>query len=195
MTFPPPPNGSAKPRPPVVTAVGMTMFGLAGYSVIQQVVTLAISISDITVTRILSSVLVVAFAGLIAMLAVFNLRGVNSARIATWALFGLAVVSSLCFTGREVVGLMRGEPLTGLGAVFLVLNLIEFAAIVAVVVLLALPASHEFFRQPPAGGPQPIGFGGPAGNYPGHSPQPGQPPHPGQPQPQPSQGQPPHYPG
>lgn len=146
----------------------------------------------------------------------YDSKGKNPARIVTWVVGGI----SLCCLGlglgsNALVGTMNADTsgagpssdeiqrqvnaalpgwYNGLTTTVSVLGLL---VILAVVILLALPASNEFFRKPAAEGwnPQYPGYPGqppgyPAGQYPG---QPGYPSQQGQPG-QPAPGLPP-YPG
>lgn len=175
-----------------------------------------------------SSLVILLLAVGLVVLAIFNNQGKNGSRITTWVLGGVL----LCCTGG---GLASGAvssftgPVGGSSAdmpsqeelarrleealpswyntVNLLVNLIAFVALIAALVLLALPASNEFFRKPqptwepsvpgaypgypsgtpgyPQQGQQP---GYPQGQQPGYPPagQPGYPPaqgYPGQPAP------------
>jgi hypothetical protein len=151
-----------------------------------------------------------------AVLSIFNSRGKNPARIVTWVIGGI----SLCCLGAGLGGnaLTRGMG-TGSGTgpsqdevqqqindampswyapLTTTLSVVALLAILGVVILLALPASNEFFRKPVAGWdpsvPYPQGYGQPP--YPGQQPYPGQPPYPGQQPPYPGQPHPGQsYPG
>jgi hypothetical protein len=171
-----------------------------------------------------------------AVLGYFDGRGKNVSRIITWVVGGISLcclgagLGSNAFVGSMNAGSGNGGPsqdelqqrindaLPGwYSPVTTTLTVIGLIVILAVVILLALPASNEFFRKPAAGGwdpnvpypqypgspypGQPQGGYGPAAYpaYPGPQGQPGQPapglpPYPGQPQSGPPQsGQP--YPG
>ena len=156
------------------------------------------------------------------ILAIFNNRGKNPARITTWVLAGIG----LCCGAVGVIGSAASSsfnfgnsdsnmpdpadvqrqlsdalpswfrPLT------ITLGVITLLALLAVIILLALPPANEFFRkpqpawQPPAypqagGYPQPGGYPAPGTYYP----PPAQPPAPGiPPAPPPPAGQPPAAP-
>jgi len=100
-------------------------------------------------------------------------RGIRAARTATWILVGI----SACCGGLGLVTTFQRNPpnlyqlqygtgpteealnkvladsVPGWSAVgSVVLSLVQVLAFVAVVVLLALPASHEYFRRRPLGG-------------------------------------------
>ncbi|MCA2212850.1 hypothetical protein [Jidongwangia harbinensis] len=156
----------------------------------------------------------VVFAAALAILAIFNNRGRNAARITTWVLGGI----SICCTGVGLAGSAVSGSInmdTGNGPtqreieqqlsdtlpswytpVTVALGVITMLTLLGAVILLALPASNAFFRAPQQtwdpsmaypypGQPQ---TGQPPYPQPGY---PGQPGHPGQPYPgQP--GYPPH---
>ncbi|MER5456967.1 hypothetical protein ABT008_19470 [Micromonospora sp. NPDC002389] len=146
-------------------------------------------------------------------LGLLNLRGKNGARIATWVVGGIM----LCCTGFSLLsGLAGGMSMPGgettgdmpsadevqrrleealpgwVTPVSLLLGVISLLALLAALILLALPKANEFFRKPTQqweppmpGGNYPSQPGYPqAPGYPGASPQsaePGYPPTPGQP--------------
>ncbi|GLW34029.1 hypothetical protein [Actinoplanes regularis] len=168
-----------------------------------------------------------------ALLGIFNLRGSQPARVITWVLSGVlmcctvfvpqtatGLVTSFASAFADVEGSGFGLPTQReldarlvdvvpgwFGSIGVLVTLSGMLALIAVVILLALPPSNRFFRKPVAGGwspyqqpgypggyPQPM-YGQP---YPGGFGQPGQSPfgqppsgHPGQPQGgQPPSGQP-----
>jgi hypothetical protein len=153
------------------------------------------------------------FAGALLVLALINNRGRNASRITTWVLGGI----SLCCTGAGLAGTAASSSFgtsaggesaaqsaelerqleeslpSWWGPVTTTSSVIVLLAILVALILLALPASNEYFRKPQATWtPQP-GF--PTPPYPGQQPpypgQPQQPPYPGQQYP----GQAPPYPG
>jgi hypothetical protein len=160
-----------------------------------------------------SAVLAIAYL----VLAIFNNRGKNPARITTWVLAGLGVC---CGTIGVVVGAASGTFNVGGGdnngpdpadvrrqvndalpswysPLTIALGVIVLLALLAVIILLALPPANEFFRkpqpvwQPPAypqagGYPQPGGYPAPGTFYP----PPAAPPAPGIPPPPPPPGAP-----
>ncbi|MGX6604469.1 hypothetical protein ACWKSP_20390 [Micromonosporaceae bacterium Da 78-11] len=190
--------------------------------------------ADVAVTLVLviGAVINILLGAGFAILSIFNGRGRNAARIVTWVIGGL----SLCcvgagLSGNALASSMNAGATTGpsqsevesrINAALpswytplsTTISVLVLLAILATIILLALPASNEFFRKPTAGGwdpsvPYPAypgqypggqypggqypGYGQP-GQYPGQSPYPGQPgqsPYPGQ---QPYPGQAP-YPG
>lgn len=154
----------------------------------------------------------------------FDSKGKNPARIVTWVVGGI----SLCCLGlglgsNALVGTVNtdtsgttsdevqrrvNDALPGwYNGVTTTLSVLGLLVILAVVILLALPASNEYFRKPAANGwnppypgypgGQPQGYpGGQYPAYPAYPPQQGQPgqPAPGLP-PYPGQQTPPPYPG
>ena len=142
-------------------------------------------------------------------LAFLDGRGKNPARIVTWVIGGI----SLCclgvnLSGTALVGALDDGSTTGgvsqdelqqridsalpswYGGVTTTLAVLALLAILATVILLALPAANEFFRKRPATAWDPAMPFPPYSGQPGY----GQPPYPGQPYPgQPGYG--PSYPG
>ncbi|MEW2543001.1 hypothetical protein O7542_25235 [Micromonospora sp. WMMC264] len=135
-------------------------------------------------------------AGLV-VLALLNNRGKNASRITTWVLGGIL----LCCTGGGLLtgltGGMTGGTATGdmpspdeiqrrlddalpswYTPVNLLLGLVALLALLAALILLALPKANEFFRKPKAGWEPPV----PGGAYPaapGHAGDPSYPSYPG----------------
>ncbi|MFC6018954.1 hypothetical protein ACFP2T_22440 [Plantactinospora solaniradicis] len=142
------------------------------------------------------------FAVAYVVLAMLNNQGRNAARITTWVVAGLGV----CCTGIGLGGSAAGGMNTSstgdmpdpkvvqeqleaalpswTGPLTLVCSILVFLLLLAVIVLLALPASNAFFRKQPAGSEPPVpgaaypGQAGPGGDpsypaYPGQSPSPG----------------------
>jgi hypothetical protein len=113
-------------------------------------------------------------------LGILNGKGKNAARIVTWVITGIGVCCyGVGMTGRSLVGGFGGgggQPGGGPSAAELqermmealpswhqpytfTVALISLLAAVAVIVLLALPPSNEFFRKPqPYGWQQPPGY-------------------------------------
>lgn len=164
-------------------------------------------------------VLNILFAAGLVILAIFNNRGRNGARITTWVLGGLM----LCCSGFGLLGTAfqgqltqfesanTGGPTTAeitealdrampswFNTVSTLLTVLSLLSILGAVILLALPASNRFFRRPAMGFDPSVPY--PA--YPtGQPPYPqGQPPYPAAPQqpwpghPAPPPGQPPAQP-
>lgn len=152
------------------------------------------------------------------VLGILNAKGKNPARIVTWVLAGLAICCGVfgllgnalgnALGGGEVDGAPDSaeiqrridEAVPWLTPVNLVTGVLGLILAIAVVVLLALPASNEFFRKPQlVWEPQfPGAYPAPGQPYqqPGQSfPPPGQPyQQPGQPYQQPGQSEPPYPP-
>ena len=156
--------------------------------------------------------LLLLWAAVLVILAILNNRGRNASRIVTWVLGGL----SLCCSGLSLLGnavnnaaAMQGtsgpeaeqlqrrlDELTPAWQqpVGLITNILTLVAMLAALILLALPASNAFFRKPAAAGWMPPGPGssypsapppypsypGQQQQYPGQQPPPAQPPFPGQ---------------
>lgn len=127
------------------------------------------------------------------VLAVLNNKGRNASRITTWVVGGIA----LCCTGLNLAGNALGGSMGGQNGdvpsqdeinrqldaalpswyepVSMVLTVIGLLALLAALILLALPASNEFFRKrQPAWEPPAFGAA-----YPGYPPAPGYPTPPG----------------
>ncbi|MCF0093204.1 hypothetical protein [Micromonospora sp. MH99] len=159
-----------------------------------------------------AGILVLLLAVVLAVLAIFNNRGSNGSRITTWIVGGIMV----CCTGGTVLnGAGGGSFTTGgntsgdmpsseevqrrleealpswIAPVSITLGVISLLALLAALILLALPKSNEFFRKPAAAWEPPT----PGTSYPGYpqaSGQPGYPQAPGQPGYPQAPGQPAH---
>ncbi|MEV4821756.1 hypothetical protein [Micromonospora sp. NPDC049274] len=155
-----------------------------------------------------AGILVVLFSVVLAVLAMFNNRGSNGSRITTWIVGGIMV----CCTGGTVLNGAGGGSFTTGGnsggdmpsgdevrrrleealpswitPVSIALGVISLLALLAALILLALPKSNEFFRKPTAAWEPPT----PGANYPGYPQASGQPGYPSTGQPgYPSTGQP-----
>ncbi|MCO8276461.1 hypothetical protein M1L60_38375 [Actinoplanes sp. TRM 88003] len=159
-----------------------------------------------------------------AVLAIFDSRGKNPARIVTWVIGGISLccfgasLGSTALAGSMGTGTAGGGPSEAevqrriedalpswYSASNTTLSVLALLAILGTVILLALPAANEFFRKPAAAAwdpsvpyPQYPGGAGYGPSYPAQPPYPGQP-FPGQPTSGPSYpGQPssgPSYPG
>ncbi|MBU8858166.1 MULTISPECIES: hypothetical protein [unclassified Micromonospora] len=148
-------------------------------------------------------------AGLV-VLALLNNRGKNGSRITTWVLGGIL----FCCTGGGLLSGLAGGMTGGGGTgdvpsseeiqrrmedalpswytpVNLLLGLVALLALLAALILLALPKSNEFFRKPKAGWEPPVP-GGAYPAYPSHPGQAGDPAYPSYPQ---TPGTPPSTPG
>jgi MFS family permease len=157
-----------------------------------ETITLIAGIVGISVTTLLA-------VGL-GVLAFFLRRGSQGARITTWVLGGLCVLCSVCgLAGTAIGSSMSGngnnpdvEELTRIieentpawqTTLSVALTLVNLVTLIAVIVLLALPASNDYFRKqqevwvPPTDYPG----GGGYGQTPPMSPPPGPPPAPPQP--------------
>jgi len=194
----------ARPRPGVVSASSYLLYLYA----LIQVISLALAIpamnateealkelsvgmeSLYTPTVYLTAGCTMVFVVALVVLAVFNSRGANGARITTWVLVGLMsccggltltnslgggvgpVTVSASANGQEVDPLADRLPWylpvsTALAAVALI-------ALLTAAILLATPTANAFFRKP-GNAATPTGNGYPAGGqYPGY-PQPGSP--------------------
>ncbi|MEU8313579.1 hypothetical protein [Micromonospora sp. NPDC048887] len=188
------------------------------------------SVGDIAYAfSLISAVVSLLIAAGLVVLALLNNRGKNGSRITTWVLGGILFC---CTAGGLVSGIsggMTGGTTTGdapspeeiqrrledvlpswYTPVNLLLGLVALLALLAALILLALPQANEFFRKPKAGWEPPVPGGaypaypGQSGEpaYPSYPPAPGTPPPGGQPPfpgggqpPFPSGGQPPSTPG
>lgn len=116
----------------------------------------------LTATTVVASALFLLFAAGLVVLAILNNKGKNATRIVTWVLGGIALccgglgllASGLNmqtgdnFDQAELERLMAErlpgwyEPLS------IATGIIEMLALIVALILLALPASNEFFRKP-----------------------------------------------
>ena len=166
----------------------------------------------IVATTVIGVVFNVLFAAGLAILAVFNNRGRQGARITTWVIGGI----SLCCSGLGVAGTALTGSInfdTGNGpsasqveqrladalpswytATTVVLSVISVLAILGAIILLALPASNAYFRpaQPAWDPSMPYPYPGQPGYPAQYPPYPGQQPYPTQ---APGWGPPPPPPG
>ncbi len=113
-----------------------------------------------------------------------NNRGRNVSRIITWVLGGLAICCSGVGLGGSALNGMNlqssgdlpnnadvqrqlNDALPGwLGPVSTTISVLSLLALLVAVILLALPASNEFFRKPQPGWEPPV----PGSGYPGYPP-------------------------
>ncbi|TWJ24784.1 hypothetical protein [Micromonospora endolithica] len=154
----------------------------------------------IAVVGIGAGVVSLLFAIGLVVLALLNMRGKNGARITTWVVGGIA----LCCTGFGLLGSSLGNSMGGqtsgdvpsqeeiqrrvedalpswYGPVNTLLGVLSVLALLAALILLALPKANEFFRKQQQGWEPPV----PGASYPGHpqaSGEPGYPQTPGYPQ-------------
>jgi hypothetical protein len=120
-------------------------------------------ITALRVALIVVIIVDILFAGLFVLLGVFDRRGVNGMRITTWVIGGLGVlclgaglgtsgVSSTVSSGgdpqqreaaRRITDATAGAP----HAVTVVVDVVGLLALITVIILLAMPASNEFFKS------------------------------------------------
>lgn len=160
-------------------------------------------------TVVISAVVQLLIAAGFVVLGLLNNRGKNAARITTWVIGGIGV----CCTGiglggnsfggvgaaggtqdlpdpQEVQRMLEAELPSWNQSVTTTLSVISLLALLAALILLALPASNEFFRRPAVNWEPPVPGGGdpgypstppaPSGGEPGYPPAPGYPPQGGQ---------------
>lgn len=123
----------------------------------------AIDGSSGTIGTVLGAGMSAVFAIALLVLAIYNMRGTNGTRIATWILsgvtllcsvFGIAAASMLgnMSTGGIDMGKAQEAAADALPAWYSAYNVaaqvISVVGLIAVVVLLALPAANAFFRKP-----------------------------------------------
>ncbi|MEU8180407.1 hypothetical protein AB0B85_25860 [Micromonospora sp. NPDC049044] len=137
------------------------------------------------------SILLLLLAIVLSVLALFNNQGRNGARITTWIIGGIMV----CCVGGNLLSSAAGgftasgntnangpsadeiqrrleEGLPSWAApVSLALNVVSLIALIAALILLALPQAHPFFRKPTAAWEPPA----PGASYPGNPQAPAQP--------------------
>ena len=215
---------SARARPSSVTISSYLLFLVAALMVINAIASLATVSTTTDVYReayagtaaagtegivagvtVGIAVLILLFAAGLVLLALFNNRGRNASRIATWVIGGIA----LCCTGvglggtavgnnfnpgstntgnlpdpAEVQRRVEAELPSWVEPVSTITGVITLLALVGALFLLALPPSNEFFRKPQAA------WEPPAPGYPGYPP--ASPGYPGAP-PASSGGTPPSY--
>ncbi|WP_422753900.1 hypothetical protein [Micromonospora sp. WMMD708] len=156
----------------------------------------------VVVFAVAASAVLLLIALALVVLAIFNNRGKNGSRIATWVVGGIMVC---CVGGGLVNGAAGFSGSTGstsgdapsaeelersmsavlpswYNPVSTLLGVVSLLALLAALILLALPQSNEFFRKPKAGWEPPV----PGATYPaapGYPPTPGYPATPDYPQP------------
>lgn len=119
------------------------------------------------VSLVAGTVVGLALSAAYGLLGIFNLRGANGARITTWILSGFQLLCVLCAFGSNALNsALPDADEAGFDSdavqeaayaetpfwypAFESANLIiVFVGVIAVIVLLALPKSNEFFRKPP----------------------------------------------
>ena len=125
------------------------------------------------------------------LMAVYVLRGSNAWRITAWVISGLGVLCTLCGVGGAGLSRINSSNLTSAQSQELkdavpawardgqiAVNLLIAIALIAVIILLALPAANDFFRRPPMAF-LPPGVGPAYPPYPMYPPPGSQPPAPG----------------
>lgn len=125
------------------------------------------------------SIVTLLFAVAIGILGYFNSKGRNGARIATWVLAGIGLACGVCsgmaapFGTAADTSVSGGDDMTRAvndalarievpawqNTVSIVLLIISTLLYLAVIVLLAMPKSNDFFRKEPHGGQPPSHFG------------------------------------
>ncbi|MGC5285877.1 hypothetical protein [Micromonospora sp. DT231] len=200
----------ARQRPSIVSISSYLLFLFAAL----QVITLIISLSTFSKTRdavreayagtadadqtadvfaaigLVSGIVLLLLAVTLVVLALFNNRGRNGARITTWVVGGIMV----CCLGSGLLGNAGGGFNTGGGTgdapsteeiqrhledalpswvvpANLVLGALSLIALLTALILLALPKAHPFFRKATAAWEPPA----PGASYPGAPQTPGQP--------------------
>jgi hypothetical protein len=161
----------------------------------------------VTATKVgigFSVVLDVVLIVLVVLLGLFNLRGRNGMRITTWVIAGLGVLCLGCGAFGNVTGSalpksdgssqnttvnIRDVVPGWAKATGITIDVISVLSLIAVIILLALPASNAFFRKTPLAM---TGYPGGYGPVPGYPQAPGFGPNPGYPQ---TQGYPQGAPG
>ena len=224
MTYPYAQAPAPRSRPTVVTISSYLLYLVGALTVIGAVLSLSVINTMYDVYRdayagdtaagtenfvvgatVVGVVITVLFAAGLIVLAIFNNRGRQGARITTWVIggilvccrgagiFGTAATSSMNLdTGNgpsasQVEQRLMDELPSWYTPVTVALSVISLLAILAAIILLALPAANAYFRPAPAGWD-------PSLPYPGQPPYGAQPPYPGQPAPYGYPAQPP-YPG
>ena len=203
FTAPPPPTPESRPRPTSVTVAGLLMWLVALCAVIYLVASLAVigSFTDAfaeafagtdaegaegitaVVSAVVPSVGYLLVAVTLLILTIFNNRGKNGSRIATWIVGGVAACCcglNLLSSAVTDLGTVGTTPEAGMPdpeelqriinehvpgwyePVTIATIVVGLLALIAALILLALPASNEFFRrrpepEPPTPGYPPVG--------------------------------------
>ena len=219
-----------RPRPTVVTVSSYLLYLSAAVSILSAVLSLTTigtvrrvyadlyagtsgdgTESIIVAASVVGVVINILFAAGLAILAIFNNRGKQGARITTWVvggiflccngfgLLGNAATSGMNLDTGGTAGPSASEVEDRLAAEMpgwftpttTLLTVLVVLALLGAVVLLALPAANPFFRKPQAAwdplNPYP-GYPGQPGAYPGYPSQSPYPTYPGPPPGQPGQG-------
>jgi hypothetical protein len=195
---PPAQPAAPRARPTTVTAAVYSLYALAALQLLSIIAALAVigpsikAVEDfvpagddrdliVTSTRI-GTYVGIGFAVLFAIawvvLAIFDGKGKQPARIVTWVLGGLF----LCCVSLSLIGTAAGNLIGGGGevngidqdeltrriedatpgwahALSTVSSVLQLLLALAAVILLALPASHDFFRKPQAEWQPPVDGG------------------------------------
>lgn len=109
------------------------------------------------------------FAVIVAVLGIFNLRGKNGARVTTWVFAGLGLLCGMCSVASAPFSTDTNPAMSGntdattqalndamsqiaipgwYASTGIVLNVISLLLYLAIIILLLLPKSNEFFRKP-----------------------------------------------
>jgi hypothetical protein len=173
-----------RPRPNTVTVAGMLLYGLAGLTVINAIISIAtlsttldaakdaysgVANGDAAITAariagIAGIVIALIFAALWVVLAVGNLRGRNGLRITTFVIAGLAVLCYGCSSAsagfqnrltdantdeqlKAAAQKMQDSIPSWITAWSITVAVVSLLASATVIILLALPASNQFFRK------------------------------------------------
>lgn len=135
-----------------------------------------------TASVVIAAVLGLLFSAGFVVLAIFNSRGKNASRIVTWVVGGIA----LCCTGFGIAGTALTSSMGASGdgpdpaeiqdrindelpwsmPLSITTSVITLLALIAVLILLALPPSNEFFRKPAPAWEPPV----PGSAYPAYPP-------------------------
>jgi hypothetical protein len=185
------PAAGHQPRPATVTVSSYLLWVTAAIALLDTILTLSVvgrmtdayrdvyagtaaegSEAVIVAVSVVGVVINILFAAGLAILAIFNNRGRQGARVTTWVLGGIslccsglglagtALTSSMNFDSGSTGGPSASEVERRLSEalpswyepVSTTLAVLSLLTILAAMILLALPASHPFFRRPAAAG-------------------------------------------
>lgn len=168
MSGPPPVGAAARPpRPWTVTAAVAAIFAVVALNLIGSVISVAYAdrIADAvereteasggsagpsnTITTFVSVGFSVVLSIAFIVLAVLLLRGSNGARIATWAVGGFWLLCGFCGLASSFFLLALDLP-GWLTAYSIASSAVSVLLFIAIIVLLLLPASNDFFKPKPA---------------------------------------------
>lgn len=127
----------------------------------------------VSLTVVFSIIMVVAvllFAVTVSIMGIFNLKGKNGTRITTWVLAGLGLLCGVCGSVGGAANLATGGSVGTSGSgdgglngamlraaesvpgwyntVLLLLAILNVVLYLAIIILLAVPVSNDFFRKP-----------------------------------------------